>query len=319
MDAFFIMMRNVLLFVALALPGYLLVKTKVIKQEHSAPFSKLLMYEGLPFLLISGTINNLTFKKETILSMALVALVGIAYTFVAFLASKPLTSHEKNEKTRGIMRFAIMFSNNGFLGLPLAIAVFGADSPVFTILIILNIITNIMLYTLGAYLVSGDKNSINLKKAFLSPVLIAFLIGTILNLIKIKELIPEIATYSDYFSNVVTPVSMVVLGMKLGDVKLSSLFCSRKTYYVSFLKLIALPAVITTLLIVLKTFLGDFISNEIILGFFVAFSMPTAGLASTFADTYSGDTEHAVTLTLGTTLISIVTIPLLYWIVCLFL
>ena len=319
MDAFFIMMRNVLLFVALALPGYLLVKTKVIKQEHSAPFSKLLMYVGLPFLLISGTINNLTFKKETILSMALVALVGIAYTFVAFLASKPLTSHEKNEKTRGIMRFAIMFSNNGFLGLPLAIAVFGADSPVFTILIILNIITNIMLYTLGAYLVSGDKNSINLKKAFLSPVLIAFLIGTILNLIKIKELIPEIATYSDYFSNVVTPVSMVVLGMKLGDVKLSSLFCSRKTYYVSFLKLIALPAVITTLLIVLKTFLGDFISNEIILGFFVAFSMPTAGLASTFADTYSGDTEHAVTLTLGTTLISIVTIPLLYWIVCLFL
>lgn len=317
MDAFLIMMRNVLLFVALAVPGYMLVKFGLMKQEHTAAFSKLLMYVGLPFLLISSTINNLTFQKETLLTAGIVALLSTAYTVIAFFASKPLTAGEQNEKTRGMMRFCSVFSNNGFLGIPLALAVFGADSPVFMVLIVINIITNITMYTLGAYLVSGDKNSINFKKAFFSPVLIAFLIGVVLNLIKIKELLPEAVTYSAHFSNVVTPISMIVLGMKLGDTKFSTLFASKKTYYTSFLKLFVLPMAIVAVLLCLKAIPNSIVSNEMILGFFVAFSMPTAGLASTFADTYSGDTDSAVAFTLGTTLISILTIPVLYWLVCL--
>ena len=57
--------------------------------------------------------------------------------------------------------------------------------------------------------------------------------------------------------------------------------------------------------------------TDIIIGFFIAFAMPTAGLASTFADRYDGDTENAVSFTLGTTLFSIATIPVLYWILLL--
>ncbi len=49
------------------------------------------------------------------------------------------------------------------------------------------------------------------------------------------------------------------------------------------------------------------------LAFFIAFSMPTAGLASSFADAFQGDTEGAVTYTLGTTILSALTIPLLYF------
>lgn len=317
MDAFLIMMRNVLLFVALAVPGYMLVKTGLMKQEHTAAFSKLLMYVGLPFLLISGTINNLTFQKDTLISAGLIALLSTAFTVGAFFLSKPLTKGEKNEKTRGMMRFCSVFSNNGFLGIPLTIAVFGADSPVFMALIIINIVTNITMYTLGAYLVSGDKNSINFKKAFFSPVFIAFLIGIVLNLINIKDIIPEAVTYSTHFSNVVTPISMVVLGMKLGDVKLSTLLCSKRAYYTSFLKLFVLPMAAVAVLLALRAIPNSIVDTNMILGFFVAFSMPTAGLASTFADTYSGDTESSVIFTLGTTLISIITIPVLYWLVCL--
>ena len=50
-----------------------------------------------------------------------------------------------------------------------------------------------------------------------------------------------------------------------------------------------------------------------IIGVFIAFAMPTAGLASTFSDRYDGDTENAVSFTLGSTLFSIATIPVLYW------
>ena len=317
MGAFLIMLRNVLLFVALALPGYLLVKCKLMKQEQSGALSKLLMYVGMPFLILSGTINNLTFNKETLLSVGLVALVGVGYTLAAFLVSRPLTAMEREEKGRGMMRFCAVFSNNGFLGIPLAIAVFGQSSPVFTVLIVLNIITNVLMYTLGAYLVSGDKKSVSLKKAFFNPVLIAFLIGVVLNLLKVKECIPEVVTYVGHFSNIVTPVSMTILGMKLGAVKLSALFSSRKSYYTSALKLIAFPAVIVAVMLALRALFTEIVSAEMVLGFFVAFAMPTAGLASTFADSFGGDTDNAVAFTLGTTLLSILTIPMIYWLLCL--
>lgn len=313
MGAFITMLRNVIVFVALALPGFLLVKTGQLKAEQSGALSKLLMYVGMPFLILSGTINNLSFNKELLLILVTTALVGAAYIFLTFFLSKPLTVGEKNEKTRGMMRFCAVFANNGFLGIPLAIAVFGADSAVFTVLIILNIITNILMYTLGVYLISGDKSRINLKKAFLNPVLIAFLIGIALNLLHVKNHVPELSTYSTHFSNIVTPISMTILGMKMGTVHFGKIFRSAKLYYVALLKLVAFPLAIVGVLVLARTlFPGGIISKDIMLGFFVAFAMPTAGLASTFADAFDGDTENAVSLTLGTTLLSIVTIPLIY-------
>lgn len=312
MDALWIMLRNVLLFVALAIPGYLLVKTKALRQEQSGALSKLLMYVGMPFLILSGTINNLKFNREFLVTLGIVLALGVAYTFVTFVVSKPLSAMEQEPKRRGMLRFCSVFSNNGFLGIPLAAAVFGAASPIMTVLIILNIVTNVLMYTLGIYLVSGDKSKISLKKAFLNPVLIAFLLGIVLNLIRIVDYIPEVATYSGHFQGIVTPISMTILGMKMGSVKLSSLFGSRKIYYAATLKLVLFPAAIVGILLALRTMLPE-IDDVMILGTFLAFAMPTAGLASTFADSFDGDVEGAVGMTLGTTILSVVTIPLLYF------
>lgn len=314
MEALLSMFKNVVLFVALAVPGYLLVKTKMLNSAHSGVLSKLLMYVGMPFLILSGTVNNISFGKELIITVALVAAIGIAFTFAMFFVSKPVSAMEKNEKTNGMMRFCMTFSNNGFLGIPLAVAVFGANSPVMTVLVILNIITNILMYTLGVYLVSGDKSKISLKKAFLNPVLIAFVIGIILNLLKVNTYVPEISTFSSHFSGLVTPLSMTILGMKMAEIKFVSLFKSWRMYYVCALKLILFPCVIVALLLVVKRFGASMFDANVILGFFIAFAMPTAGLASTFADGFGGDTENAVSMTLGTTVLSILTIPVLYWI-----
>ncbi len=314
MEALLSMFKNVVLFVALAVPGYLLVKTKMLNSAHSGVLSKLLMYVGMPFLILSGTVNNISFGKELIITVALVAAIGIAFTFAMFFVSRPVSAMEKNEKTNGMMRFCMTFSNNGFLGIPLAVAVFGANSPVMTVLVILNIITNILMYTLGVYLVSGDKSKISLKKAFLNPVLIAFVIGIILNLLKVNTYVPEISTFSSHFSGLVTPLSMTILGMKMAEIKFVSLFKSWRMYYVCALKLILFPCVIVALLLVAKRFGASMFDANVILGFFIAFAMPTAGLASTFADGFGGDTENAVSMTLGTTVLSILTIPVLYWI-----
>ena len=319
MDAFLIMVRNVILFAALAVPGYLLVKCKILKQEHSAGLSKLLMFVGMPFLILSGTVNNLTISSEFIVRLLVVAAIGIAYTFGMYFISTPLTSFEKADKTRRMMRFCAVFSNNGFLGIPLAVAVFGKQTEIFTVLIVLNIITNVMMYVLGSSLIAGDGHKISIKTVLLNPVLIAFVVGLILNLLKIKEYIPEIVTYSDHFSGIVTPVSMTILGMKLATVKFTSLFTSAKNYYVSALKLVVFPVVIVAMLFAAKMIPGGIINGDVILGFFIAFAMPTAGLASTYADMYDGDADSAVKFTLGTTIISIITIPVIYGILNLFI
>ena len=181
MDAFLIMVRNVILFAALAVPGYLLVKCKILKQEHSAALSKMLMYVGMPFLILSGTVNNLTISSEFIIRLLVGAAIGIAYTFGMYFISTPLTAFEKADKTRRMMRFCSVFSNNGFLGIPLAVAVFGKGTEIFTVLIVLNIITNVMMYVLGSSLIAGEGHKISIKTVLLNPVLIAFVVGLILN------------------------------------------------------------------------------------------------------------------------------------------
>lgn len=313
MEEFITMLRNVLLFVALAIPGYILVKGKVLKPEHSGVLSKLLMYLALPFMIFSGVVKNLTFNAESLQMLLLVAVLGIVCVMAMFFVSAPLTKIEKNQKTKGMMRFCAVFANNGFLGIPLASAVFGTDSPEFTVLIVLNIINNVLMYTLGAYLTTGDKKNISVKKAFLNPVLVAFVLGCVCNLLDVAKSVPDVLTFSNHFSNIVIPISMTVIGMKLGAVSMKSLFVSRKMYYVSFLKLVLFPVALTAALLAVKS-----VSTAIVLGVFVSFATPTAGLAATFADEFDGDTENAVIFTLGTTVLSVLTIPTLYWVLNLF-
>lgn len=320
MDALWIMFRNVLVFVALAVPGYILIKTKILKVEQSAALSKLLMYVGMPFLIISSTIEKITFNKDVIVTILVALLLTVVVTVLAFFASKPASMIEKEEKARGMMRFCSIFSNNGFLGIPLAMAVLKDNPNAIMVLIVMNIVTNVLMYTLGIYLISGDKKAISVKKALLNPVLIAFIIGIILNLVNIKKYIPEVATFSTHFSNIVTPISMTILGMKMGGVKMLSLFKTWKTYYVSAIKLIIFPALVIGILFALRAiFDGKVIDSAIILGAFIALATPTAGLASTFSDAFNGDTEGAVAYTLGSTLLSVLTLPVLYWLVCILL
>ncbi len=320
MEALLNILKNVLIFIALAMPGYILVKTKLLKTAESGALSKLLTYVGMPFLILSSTIN-IEFTAEFTLTSVITAITGVIITVLIVLLSAPLTANKKHKddvksnKMRGIMRFAMAFSNNGFLGIPLAMAVFPDKPLVVSIVVILNIITNIGIYTLGIYLISGDKSMMSVKKAFLNPVLIAFVLGLILNLIGANNVIPEISEYSTHLKNIVTPISMIILGIKMADIKLSSIFTSVSNYYVSAIKLIALPVIATAIAFALTKIFN--ISTDLVLAFFVAFAMPTAGLASTLADNYGGDTENAVIYTLGTTVLSIITIPLLYLLVTL--
>ena len=85
MDAFFTMLRSVALFVAFALPGYLFVKCKFLKSEQSSVLSFLLTYVGMPFLVLSSTLDielNAQFAKNALLCVALSLLFSLGVFFL---------------------------------------------------------------------------------------------------------------------------------------------------------------------------------------------------------------------------------------------
>ena len=316
MDTFMIMLKNVLIFVLLAVPGYMLVRGKVLTAKESGTLSKLLTNIGMPFLILSSALK-LEFNGELTKNIVVVGFLGVVFILFMFFSTAALCRN-KNEKIRGMMRFCAIFANNGFIGIPLVAAVFGSDSIVMAYIIILNILNNVLMFTLGVYLVSGDKNAINVKKALLNPVLLAFIAGVALNLLGINKFLPELQTYATHFSGIVTPLSMLVLGMKLAEVPMKKMFTSGKMYYVSGLRLVLYPALAVGIMVLTNMIPFLNLGVDGVLAFFVAYAMPVAGLASAFADQYGGDSENAVILTLGSTVLSVVTIPVLYWVLRLF-
>lgn len=310
MDAFIIMLKNVVVFAALAVPGLILVKTKTLKMEHSVGFSKVLLYVALPFLVFDGTLK-IEFEKQTLTAILLSAAFAVVFTLAFLLVSKPYSAMEKDEKTRGMLRFCSVFSNNGFLGLPLAAAVFFDRPLVSACLVVMNIINNAMMYTVGLVLVSGDKKAMNLKNALMNPILIAFVVGLVFNLIGVNGAVPEVGKFAGYLGGLVTPLSMMILGMRLGEAKLKPMLTSWRTYYVSAIKLLLMPVIAVALAFALQLVVP--VQDEFILAVFVAFATPVAAGATSYADAYGGDMQGAVTYTITSTLFCIATVPLLYW------
>ena len=309
MDAFLIMLKNVAIFVLLTIPGYLLVKTKTLKASDSGVLSTILTWLGMPFLILSGTLN-IDFSGDFIRSLLIVGVGGILFNILMIFLSACLTKTDDRKK-RGIMRFSMAYTNSGFLGIPLASAVFGSSSVIVIYIILLNIISNLFLFSVGVYLISGDKRHIQMKKALLNPVLVAFILGIVLNLSGAVKAVPEILTYSDYFKPIVTPIAMTVLGIKLGTVRFSSLFSRGGMYYTSLIRLVVFP--VLAVLLLWLTGLVIRVDTDMLLGMLIGFACPTAAMATALSEKYDGDTENAVIYTLGTTVLSVITIPLLYW------
>lgn len=310
METFFVMLKNVIIFVLLAVPGYLLVKSKVLKPQESNVLSKILTNLGMPALIFANTIS-LDLSGEFLKSLLVVVTLCVVFHVLAYFVFGKLCHGEKD--TCAMMRFCTMFSNSGFIGIPLVSAVFPGNANILAYVTLANIIMNITMFTLGIYMLTGDKSAINIKKAIFSPVLLAFLAGVAVNLLGAVKAVPEIATYVNHLKGVVTPISMIVLGMKLAEVPLKRLFSCGRMYYVSFLRLVAYPVVATTTILLLRRIPGMPVGVDCVVGFFVGVAMPTASLSSAFADRFGGDAEGAVMYTLGTTIFSVLTIPVLYW------
>ena len=310
MAAFLVMLKHIAIYVGLTLPGYLLVKFHGVKTERTGVLSKLLLYVATPSLIVTSIVKYVPFYIEHLPFILTCVAIGFIFTLIIYFISKPLTFYESGIK-QGMSRFCMCFGS--LLSIPLSVSIFGA-SMVTTAVTIVSSVMSSMLFPLGTVLIKNDWKMFTAKHAFFNPVFIGIIIGVVLNLIHIQNFFPELIIYPTVLSGLVTPISMIVLGMKLGESKISSLLKAPLVHYVSIMRIVVFPTILCSMLIGLSFIpaFGNLFTNDVILGSFIAFVAPTTGFASTLAAHYHGDVLDSNSEPLATAYTSLITLPILY-------
>jgi len=229
------------------------------------------------------------------------------------------------DSARRMLRFATIFSNAAFMGIPLISAVLEDSFPGATVYAsIYNITFNLFLWSLGVYICTDgrdeNKNTIeddveHIKhgasplKALYHPVTIAAVIGLVFFLLPIEGYVPGLITESfTMLKNLVAPLSMVVIGLRLADMSFKGIFSDRDMYIFLALRHIILP--LASVGVVKLAGLVVDIPEVVKMVIVIMAAAPAATSATMFAEKYDCDADYVSRLVTVSTLISIVTMPL---------
>lgn len=301
MDFNAVLTQIAVLFIVLFL-GFLLAKLKFMDAHTNKKLSSVIVKVTAPLLVINGMIQQETFELGVFLE---VFAIGIGVYILLIIIAWILTLALKVDKADvGIYRFMMIFSNVGFMGFPVIIAVYG-DSALYYAAI-LNLPFNLLLYTLGIYLVSchkSERTGFKLKK-LLNPGVISVPVGIILLAFSVP--IPLFLSESiKMIGNVTTPLSMLVIGASLIEVKWKKLLTNWRIYFMSLMKLLIVPVAV---LYILKA-IGI---EGVILGVSVILSaMPVAANAVIMCKEYDGNDILASEGVFVSTMLSIISIPII--------
>lgn len=297
----------VFLVIALAVPGFALKKAKLLPDGASNALAVLLLYVAQPFLMVSSLLNK-TFTQSLLPDFAAVALFAVGLQLMLYFLSKLFFVKVKVEPTRRICVASSYLGNVGFMGIPVMKALFPSDDTIILYTVIFNIVFNAMTWTLAVYAITGDKSKIKPIKILLNPPTIATVLA--LPLFFCNVTVPEnvLATIG-YLGDMTLPLSMVILGIRLADVKFKRLFTSAPAYGVALVKLVVSPLAALGVMLLARLLIP--IETTVIVALFIIFAMPSASSALNFAEMYGGDCDTAAKATLTNTLLCVLTIPIL--------
>lgn len=291
-----------LVLLILLIIGVIARKTGVTDEEGNKKLSRLLIN-----ICQSAMIINSTMSSEIDMSIAeIFSIVGISallYAFLLLLAfGITFLLHDKKEN-RGTLMFMCIFGNVGFMGFPVIASIFG-DSAVFYASLF-NIPFNLLIYTFGIVLISGGKGSFEWKKLINVP-LISTLAALLIFLLGI-EFPKPLAEAVGLLGDMVVPAAMLIIGTSLGNMSLKQAFGNWRLYIFAVIKLIAVPAVVYFLFSI-------FVKDPMILGIAtVMASLPVATNGTMLCLEYGGNETLASSGTFLTTVASVVTIPLMVY------
>jgi predicted permease len=288
---------------ALAVPGFLMKKTKLLDDRAPKYLVNIIFYICQPAIVLSS-FQRVGYAPEMLLNMLfsfLFGIVGIAVVgIVAFVVSKRLLKNGKEK----IIAFGMAFGNVAFMGIPVISMLLPNNPEAIIYLTTLTVAFNLLSWTLGAYIMSGKKEYITVKKALLNPPTIAVFAALPLFLLSV-QFDPRVVKGIGYLGDMVTPLSMIVLGMRFADIKLKELFNDPSVYLVSAFKLVIIPALLYLILRLLP------LDPVFEVTMFITFLMPVASNLLLFSEHFGADTRLAAKTVLFSTLFSVATISVM--------
>jgi predicted permease len=257
----------------------------------------------LPFMILSSFI--LTYDdaiKSNIIKTVYFSVV--AYIIMMIVSYVLLIPIKNNKKT--ILHFANVFTNTGYVGFPILNSIYGIEGIVYGS--IFNMFFVIFVWTYGIMLFKGNFEKKELKreitKIILNPSIIAVCIGLLLMFFDIQ--LPGALLFSiSNIGSITGPLSMIIIGVILSDVKLKQYIKDWTIYYGTTIKLLIIPLII--FLISLLTREKSIPMNTVI----IMSAMPASAMTSILAENYDKEKDYAAVIVSVTTLLSLITVPLL--------
>lgn len=313
---------SVLMLLLMAIPGFVLGKMKSVNSEAAVKFlSVMLLYVLQPFVTFDSFLNT-PYDDKVLLNIVAVfvftcvtigAVLGIGALIVRFVPALEPDS-------KGVIAYGGAFGNVGYMCIPFLQLMRPGDYVIILYATVSVVAFNLMAWTLGNYALTHDRRHISLKRALLNPPTLSFIIALPLFLLNInfteaasltgaaKELVYGIAGVISFFSDMVGPLAMVLLGLKLSDMSFKQLFTDPRVYISSSIKLVFYPLLSAALICLMSLSMNV---SEISLNLLALSAMPCAQNVIMFSTVYDKDSALAAKEVTVSTLLSIVTIPLI--------
>lgn len=283
--------------------GYIMNKIKIIDREANVRYTKLVINISLPAQIITAFISNrgIVSNQEVLFVFAIAAGIYVIYGILAVLFVYLLRVPKEK---KGTYMFMTMFGNIGFMGFPVITAIFGEEAMIYAV--ICNVVFNLLVYSVGITLIGKQEGGtkFNPRRLVNMPLLAATL--SIILYFTGMSLPAQVMTSLDYMGNVTTPVAMLILGSTIAGMPIKKLFDEWRIYIFSVLKLLVIPLVVIWVLNQLPMNLELLKGTLIVLA-----AMPVATNTTMLAIEYDGDVQLASKGIFFTTVLSILTIPLI--------
>lgn len=305
--SFTVTLSAVVMMLLYAIPGYIVVRRKLIRPEAISAFAMLLLYVGQPFQAIYA-FQRLDFSMELIKLMILSVVLSLAL-MGAMLAAVYLILRKKQHDVRyRICTMATCFGNCSFMGIPLLETLMPnyPEAVAFSTMFFLSM--SLLSWSVGSAIITRDVKYISLRKIFLNPAIIsmAIAVGLYFARIQLPSPLDEVSTQ---LSKMCTPMCMLILGMRLAMAPIKPIFTDRLQYAVVGVKLIGFPLLGLAVASLLP------VPHEYVQAVYILCCVPVANVVLSFSEMLGEGQETAANVVLLSTLLSVVTLPIMLLII----
>ena len=284
--------------------GYGAGKLGYLGGDFDRQLSRLVINLTCPALILSSAMTGELPDREYILPLLLISvatyavLTGVAYVLPRFL------THKKSDE--GIIGFALMFGNVGFMGYPVVASIFGHEAVFYAA--VLNVVNTFAVFTIGTVLITGkaevEESRFQKKVLYSTPMLAAYLTMLIV-IFRIDGIPAWISQPLTMIGNITVPAALLIIGSSMSNLPLRALMGNTTVYATTLFRLVLLPIGVYWLGLLLG--FSPFVVNINT----VVIAMPVATYGTILCLKYQKDTTLITEVTFITTLLSMVAIPLL--------